>query len=422
MSLCKLEFFDHNFNYMHHAMAEIEELDDDYLAPENSDILIDKTDLVKANYFVWITGDFKFLGIVAEVGVEEDQTKVTVSPFISLFDADVLITTNWQASSSSDSGWGKYALEETIAQSIYEYWQNSLDDDWNINMQLYCGFGENNVAQTSSVYPSISSNGPKSPSPSSYKTLCSRTINYTMELSPDDFGKSRMKVNLLSDILAKALQYYGVVVVPFPNFANKRLDVFVTTQSGYRLTAFEEDNAENHEEALATVQNINTEDLGVTVENFTLDSASADANTLIIYSTANTTDKVVYYLCNDGQTPAYCTAAAYIQSQGSRKRILPPKHAIEFASNITTAAEKKAKEYFKDLVWNSSAEIKVTKKDTIIRPENLELGQICRLWKNGEAHLAFLTGRTLGDEITLTFGSVRTTLTKQMKLKKKNKS
>ena len=58
MSLCKLEFFDHNMEYKHHAIADITELDDDYLASEKTEVVIDKTDQVEVNQFIWITGDF----------------------------------------------------------------------------------------------------------------------------------------------------------------------------------------------------------------------------------------------------------------------------------------------------------------------------------------------------------------------------
>jgi hypothetical protein len=419
MSLCKLEFFDRKFHYVHHAIADIEELDDDYLSPEKSDVLIDKTDLVKANHFVWITGGFQFLGIVTEVEVEDDQTKINFSPFVSMFDKEVLISTNGQASAESDSTWNKYDIEETIAQSIYAYWVNSVDTEWNVNMQIYCKYGSD-TPWASPVCPS-----PQVPNaPREHVSVrCSKTLNYTLELSADEFGKSRMKVNLLDDILMKAVKYYGVVVRAVPNFSLMQIDVFVSTQSGYRLRAFEESSDADYAVAMATVQNINADETGVNIEQFTLDSASSDANTLMIYSTANTTDRIAYYLCNDGKSPSYCKAA-YLKTDSNpdgRVRILPPKLEIGFASNITTAADKKAKEFFKDLVWNSSAELVITNNDTLIHPEKLEIGQICRLWHNGESHMAILTARKFGDETTLVFGSIRTTLTKQMKLQKKKK-
>ena len=173
--------------------------------------------------------------------------------------------------------------------------------------------------------------------------------------------------------------------------------------------------------AIATKPVISADDPTVTIESFTLDSASNDANTLIVFSTANTTDTTVYYLNNDGRSPAYSTEYT-TNEDGSATRILPPKYALAHAgSNSATATAKAAKEFFKDLVWNSSVELRFTRKDPLFHPEQIPIGQLCDIWHNGKCYTSMLTARKLGDETVLTFGSVRTTLTKQMKLEKKKK-
>lgn len=447
MSLCKLEFFDNNFKYVHHALAEIEELDDDYLSPEKTEIMIDKTDLVKTNQFVYITGEFTFFGIVTKVGVEDDQTEVTVEPFISLFDGDALVETSWGGDSDD-----VHYLEELIAQSIFVFWGQTYGDyyegDQTAHTYITAPRGRDDTRDCRFVFPltiptlqlNTSSIMPYRPARitwpppiSEYGYLTpmvafrfandgerfSVTKNFTMELSSDDeFSKNRMKVNLRDDILYNAIKYYGVVVEAVPDFANRWIDVRVSTPSGYPLAAFEQTDHADYTAAIGTIPVISADDQTVTIESFSLDSSSSDVNTLVIYSTNNTTLTTTYYLHNDGRTPAYSTA-------NDNARILPAKYGLAgtsgSGSTFTTNAEKKAKEFFKNLIWNSSIELKFTKNDPLFQPEKIKIGQLCHIWHDGKCYTSMLTGRKLGDETTLMFGSVRTTLTKQMKLEKKKK-
>ena len=380
MSLYKVEFFDHLFTYKHHDDAEIEEIDNDYLSPEKTEILISMTDKVKTGQFIYIRGASNFFGYVTEVSVEDNQTKIGFSPFISLFNADVLVPTNRQNSAS-------YTLENLIATAINDFFKEFGDNEWDIPAL--------NIVETSST--------------ASYSIGSSPTQARTA----DSFGLNRCKVNLQNDILPNALCYYGIVINAEPNFANNTIDISVGTPSGYTLEAFEDTGNANHQAAINTIINISADNRDVAIDAFTIDSATENANVLKIFSTTATTRKTYYYLHNDGRSPAYDTI--------NEARITPVRIALEYAASNTAAsfnsnAKKKADAFFKNLMWNSAIELRITNYDSLIHPERLQIGQICRVWHDGKSYESILTGKKLGNETVLLFGTVRTTLTKQMKL------
>lgn len=390
MSLYKVEFFDHNFVFQHQDDVEIEEIDDDYLSPEKTEALITLTDKVKTGQFVYIRGASNFFGYVTEVSTEDYQTKVSFEPFVSLFNTDVLVPINRQNKTASDNV--DYNLENLIKTAINEFFKEFGDSEWDIPSL--------NVIETSHTYSySIGS------SPSEARTA-------------DSFGLNRCKVNLRDDILPNALSYYGVVINAEPNFANSTIDVRVGTPSGYVLEAFENGNHDDHAAAIDTIVDISADNRGVSIDQFTIDSATENANVLKIFSTTATTRKTYYYLHNDGRSPAY--------DEVDEARITPVRIALEYAASNTAQsfknnAKKKADAFFKNLMWNSAIELRITNNDSLIHPENLKIGQICRIWHDGKSYESILTGKKLGNETVLMFGTVRTTLTKQMKLALKKK-
>lgn len=380
MSLYKVEFFDHNFVFQHQDDVEIEEIDDDYLSPEKTEALITLTDKVKTGQFVYIRGASNFFGYVTEVSTEDYQTKVSFEPFVSLFNTDVLVATNRQNNAN-------YTLENLIGTAINEFFAVFGDSEWDIPAL--------NVIETSST--------------ASYSIGSSPTEARTA----DSFGLNRCKVNLRNDILPNALRYYGIVINAEPNFTNGTIDVKVGTPSGYVLEAFEDSGHDDYSAAMATIINISADNRDVSIDAFTIDSATENANVLKIFSTTATTRKTYYYLHNDGRSPAYDTV--------DEARITPVRIALEYAASNTTAtfnnnAKKKAQDFFKNLMWNSAIELRITNNDTLIHPERLQIGQICRVWHDGKSYESILTGKKLGNETVLIFGTVRTSLTKQLKL------
>ena len=387
MSLCKLEFFENQYNStagvskfvcVHHDLCEIEEIDDDYLAPEDSEIMISLTDKVAIGQIMKISGGFDFLGYVLKVGAEDEQTVVTFQNVIALFDNEVLFPTNHQDSAS-------YNLESDISAAIVSFFKELGDNLWDIS-QLSC-------------------------------TTNSITANYSLGLTADSFAQNRCKVNLLDDILGNALAYYGIVATPsftWDSAAGSYILTFVVgTISGSPLS---DDTSTS-----AAAFNISADNPLVKVDSFTVDSASENANVLKVYSTANTTLFRVFYLHNDGREPPY--------DHLDEARITPVHYALEYASgtgtsfynpnNKTGSAMNKCKSFFKNLTWKSNIELRVSSDDPLIHPKTLVLGQICRIWYNGKTYESILTGKKYGAEIVLIFGTVRTTLTKQMKLQKK---
>lgn len=370
MSLYNVEFFDRNMEYIHNDTSDISAIDNDYLAPEPTEIYISKTDKVSVRDLIWVSGDVKFLGIVTSIEQETNQTKVIFEPFISAFNMDVLFFINRQNSTSAS-----YSLENVLADLINEWITESTDQEWAI--------------------PAINT------------IIASSQRSWTFSLKADSFVQGRCKVNLRDVMLFRALKDYGIVANAVPNFDTKKIDITIGTISGYNLDS-EEDSANRF--------NISADDVNVSIQAFNIDSSGDSVNVLRVFTTDNSTGSRTFFLHNDGRVPPY--------DQLDEARITPVANGLEYVSGtgttFTTNATKKAAEVFKNITWKSSIELNIDNNDPLIKPKSLKIGQVCRVWHSGKVYDSILTAKKLGDEMTLIFGSVRTTLTKQLKIQKKN--
>ncbi len=369
MNLYNIEFFDRSLNYILNNTVDYLDIDNDYLAPEPTEITIEKTDLINIRDLVWITGDINFLGIVTAVDTENNQTKVSFEPFITAFNMDVLFFVNRQNSTSVS-----YSLENYIASLINSWVTNSTDSEWAI--------------------PVINT------------IVASRQLSWTFDLKADSFAQGRCKVNLRDVVLYKALKDYGVAVNAVPNFETKKIDLTIGTISTYNIDSPEDQNGRF---------NISADDPSVSIRSFSIDSSPDSPNILRIYSTDNTTTNTTYYLHNDGRSPAY--------DKLDEVRMKPVNPSLDYvagtSSTFTSNAKKKAAQVFKNVTWKSVIELVVDNNDTLIKPKELKIGQVCRVWHNNEVYDSILTAKRLGDETELIFGSVRTTLTKKNKIQAK---
>lgn len=372
MSLCNVEFFDRSFNFIFNDSTDISSIDDDYLAQEPTEIYISKTDAVKVRDIIWVTGDIRFLGIVTAVEFEENQTKISFEPFISAFNMDVLFLINRQNSTNAN-----YSLENYIASLINDWITNISDAEWAI--------------------PAINT------------IVTSQQLSWTFDLKADSFAQGRCKVNLRDVVIYRAIKEYGIVVNATPNFNTKKIDLTIGTISGYNLDTVDDEAARI---------NINADDGSVYISAFSIDTSSESVNVLRVYTTGNATGSRIFYLHNDGRNPPY-------DQNDDGGRIYPVSNGLECVegtgTTFTTNATKKAAEVFKNLTWQSTIELIVSNDDTLIKPSELQIGQVCKVWHNKEVYNSILTAKKLGDETTLIFGSVRTTLTKQSKIKAKKK-
>lgn len=90
--MCKIEFFDDNFNLLSAHMVEVQSIGTDYLAFEPFQISIHGDSKAKRGCFCRLSGIISFEGIVSDVQPTEAGETVAVRPLQALFDFEVFNT------------------------------------------------------------------------------------------------------------------------------------------------------------------------------------------------------------------------------------------------------------------------------------------------------------------------------------------
>ena len=359
MTLYNVDFFDRSMNYVHHDTVESPEIDMDYLSPDSSSFVIQQTNNIPAKGLIYFEGVPDFLGIVENVEQGTGETTVTFKPFITIFDQAVLFRTSTQKSSQS--------LEDTIGQLINAYWGvDTGDSEQNMPIEV--------IAET-------------------------QTSNWTLNIAPDVSGKSYAICNFYSAILTQALTKYRVAITAR---ANPNLKKIVITISVSPHTKVIEANMS-----------------GINVNAFTVNQLNSDINKLEVwndnsYSTGSTGLRY-YYLHTDGT----------YDTDGTRDRIKPVKLEVisvtastsSSSSAFRNAADEQAEQRFGNLQWTNYIELDVLKNNKTVGPESMEIGQQTRIFYNNKYYDTILTGKKIGDMVTLLFGTIRLDLSKKDKLK-----
>lgn len=370
MSRCNVDFFDTKFNYLHHDSVETPGIDLDYLTPEASKFEIGRTDNVKVQSLVVIEDNNAYVAVVDSVSQGEGVTRVSIRPFLSIFDQSMLFDCNWQYTSSGATASSK-SLENTIADMITQYWINASDTYQNMPLQIY---------------------------------TTSQTANWSFGLvgdrADDDDATSSNNhqciVEFYDAILQNALVRYRVAVEAELDLANKRIKITIGVPTETQII---EANLPN-----------------VIVGEFTIGKMEQDTNKLEIWNTDNYTDKTYYYLHTDGT----------YDTDGTTNRITPIKMEVisvgpERDSNNTVtktfadAAKEQADQKFGDIKWKNYIELEVVKEE-MFNAINMRIGQVVNIYYNGVTYATILTGKKLGNTITLIFGTIRVDLTKKLQL------
>ena len=370
MSRCNVDFFDTKLNYIYHDSVETPGIDMDYLTPETSSFDVSQTNLIGVRSLVRVEDQDNYLAVVDSVNPGEGKTTISVKPFLSLLDQPMLFDTNWQYKSDGDNTNAK-SLEQTIAGMIQQYWIDASDSLQNIPLELY---------------------------------TTSTTTNWSFGLvgdKADDENATSANnhfciVEFYDAILQNALTRYRVAVETQLDIASKviKLYIGVTNQTKY----IEADLPE------------------VDIIEFTIGKLESDTNKLEIWNDENYTDKIYYYLHNDGT----------YDTDGTRDRITPIKMEV-----ISTAPEKdgegtvtksfadvcqeQADQKFGDIQWRNYIELDVG-AENLFNANNMRIGQLAQIVHNGQTYETILTGKKLGYVTTLIFGTIRVDLTKKLQL------
>ena len=79
------------------------------------------------------------------------------------------------------------------------------------------------------------------------------------------------------------------------------------------------------------------------------------------------------------------------------------------------AAKEQADQKFGDIKWKNYIELEVVKEE-MFNAINMRIGQVVNIYYNGVTYATILTGKKLGNTITLIFGTIRVDLTKKLQL------
>ena len=141
-------------------------------------------------------------------------------------------------------------------------------------------------------------------------------------------------------------------------------------------------------------------------KSVTIKQVSADVNKIIIYDAEDYSNTRIYYLHpdlgydtkdRDRITPVVCEMQSVSHEEGS-----------SFESAAISAAHNK----FANLSYSNLIELTMMNGDALVKPEELEFGQVADIISDGESYRSILTGRERGKNTKLVFGTVRLDLTK----------
>lgn len=354
MSLCNVEFYDHQFNYIFNDSIESPEIDEDYLSPAESSIVIGKIIDIPVNGLIYIDKPYDFLGIVTSVDSQDYTTEIHFQPFITIFNQAVIFNTNAQGQTAGTS------LEQYLSDLIYRYWIRSNDSVQNL----------------------------------SYLNtwVATNRYNWGFNIKSDTEGGHFSIVNMYDVLICNALQKYGIVLTPIVDRTRKKVTIKIveTTGSFY----------------------INADMNNVKINSFIVNDLGSITNKLEIWNSQNYNDnqRIYYYLHPDGTYDTNNTNRIEPVRLGVIS--VEPSEDTTFAE---AAAEQAASE-FGNVNPVNNIELEIVHNDDLVKPMELLFGQTVMLIHDNTIYTTMLTGRKLGAIVTLMFGIARTDLTKKIKM------
>ena len=347
----RLEIFDDQMVYVSSTMLD-------------EDVLVEDDELTLAPYTLTVRpmaaskGWFTHLcrgaqvvadGIISDVQPGKETTTLSVKPLKALFEADVFLP----AEIPDAAAWLSAQIEQWFA-------------------------GAEDVSQRRPVRLATTMSG----------TLC--------PLAPDA-GATTAK---LTDLMARAMTVYGIVVDCRLNPAEKLVDVSVRRETATMTLEADLDN--------------------VLDRTVTLGSSYGAANKCILRRTQTDAET--------GEVTELEQRSFYLHSDGTvteedADRITPVFWALEDLEDCDTwdaDALARAAEVLTPQSYDQEIVLAYRRDDRIARPTERSIGTAATIRLGGATHHSILTGRTyLGSTVELTFGCVRTELTKRLTMERR---
>ena len=210
-------------------------------------------------------------------------------------------------------------------------------------------------------------------------------------------------VNILS-VIGNALKTYGVVCDTYLDLVNKRIKCNIYANADAKTLEADLDNVLGKEVTIG--------DSYGAANKLTIQKIEAQDGVKTVLG------EVTYYLHSNGTI-----------SDVNSDRITPVFYKLEQIElgSDETAAEWEAKAYAKAVEvlspqkYDNEIVLSYHRDDRIAMPMEMTIGTATTIYVDGIAYSSILTGRSInGNVITLTFGAVRTELTKKLILQKGN--
>jgi len=347
-----VEIFTPSFEMVGHTNINELSYKEDYLSSdENSITVFAIPGVAKQDYIRISRGKEEYAGVVTEIAYGTDKSKnmQTIS-YKPLMEL-------FHADMLFDvNAQGVGSFEQFIADSITSLYVENEDAEQNI-------MGLSVTTQT-------------------------ETLDWYLHITPSEKGGHYNIVNLMDSVIVPALQKYNILLTTKLDIQNKKLLISIGKVGGGAVT-------------------IESDLPNILKKNVVFKQVSADVNKLIIYDSADDyATKKVYYLHSDlgydtknedRITPVVCNMKAVSSSE---------------ESSFDSLAQNEASNTFSRAAFSNLIELTMRNGDELVKPDEMPFGQIVDVISDGNSYQSILTGREIGKNTKLIFGTVRLELTK----------
>ncbi|MCM1561336.1 MAG: hypothetical protein NC123_17635 [Butyrivibrio sp.] len=346
-----VEIFTQDFEIVGNTNVNEITYKEDYLsADDNTVTVLALPGVEKQDYIRISRGQEEYAGIITEIAYGTDKSKKLQA--ISYKPLMELLNTDILFDVDKQ---GQGTMEEFICGHIREMFIDNADEKQNIRGLTVSAF--------------------------------TKTTGWGLHITPSEKGGHYNIVNLIDSVIIPAMEKYGILVKTKLDIQNRAVHVSVGKASAGRIV-------------------IESDLPNIIKKRVTIKQVSADVNKLILFDAQDYGRTRTYYLHTD---LGYDTR--------DRDRIIPVVCEMQAVSydeggSFESAAMEAAYNKFANLSYSNLIELTMMNGDTLVKPDEMEFGQVAEIISGGVSYESILTGRERGRNTKLVFGTVRLDLTK----------
>ena len=346
-----VEIFTQDFEMVGNTNVNEITYKEDYLSSDDNTVTVLALPGVKKQDYIRISrGQEEYAGIITEIEYGTDKSKKLQS--ISYKPLMELLNTDILFDVDAQ---GQGTMEEFICGHIREMFIDNADEKQNIR----------GLSVTAST----------------------KTTGWGLHITPSQKGGHYNIVNLIDSVIIPAMEKYGILVKAELDIQHRAVHMSVGKASAGIIT-------------------IESDLPNIIKKSVTIKQVSADVNKLVLFDPQDYSRTRTYYLHPD---LGYDTK--------DRDRIVPVVCEMQAVSydeggSFESAAMEAAYNKFANLSYSNLIELTMMNGDSLVRPDEMEFGQVVNIISDGVSYESILTGRERGKNTKLVFGTVRLDLTK----------